>query len=108
MRVIGKYLEPCTHCGAIHWQGSQTTYGEDEYGEFCKRYRICKDCGHKIQTIQRDGSEETMLKEVTETKRPRLHLYSSQTGKIKSIKAPTEEEALKMIFDGLAKIRGGK
>lgn len=107
MRLIGKYLEPCTQCGAIHWQGSKTVYGEDEYGDFCKRYRICKDCGNKVQTIQRDGSDETLLKETTRKNTPRLHLYSSATGKIQSIKAPTEEEAMRMIIEGLAKIRGG-
>lgn len=103
MRVIGKYMEPCTQCGSTHWQGSKTTYGEDEYGEYCKRYRICKDCGAKVQTIQRDGSDETLFA-VPKKNAPRLHLYSSATGKMQSIKAPTEEEALRMIAEGLAKI----
>lgn len=105
MRILGKYLEPCVNCGAVHWQGSKTTYGEDDYGEFCVRYRICKDCGQRVKTIQRDGSDETLV-DTIKTRGKRMHLIDESTGKVTSIKAPTEEEAIAMIMQGLAKMRG--
>lgn len=56
------YLEKCEICGACHWQASKSQRKKNSEGTFTLRYRTCKECGNKIQTIQWDGLNETKYK----------------------------------------------
>ena len=106
MRMQDKYREPCTECGLVHWQANKTVYADDEQGQYCKRYRKCLECGHVVQTIQRPGSTERFYAEAS-THRPRIKVYEDDK-QIKNIKAPASvDEAMRMIVEGLAEIRGG-
>lgn len=56
------YMEKCEICNACHWQASKSQQKTSSEGKYTLRYRTCKECGNKIQTIEWFGCDEVKYK----------------------------------------------
>lgn len=102
MSVKSKFKMECPNCGCTGWIPSKTTADMDDDGNYYTlRYRICKECGHKIRTIQYKGFDEILFTGTLRAykKRGMITVYDNNTGEKVHTESWSLEDSMRVLTE---------